>query len=201
MNLHLRELSPDEKLKVRQVCSAQCENFLQELYVIDDEMHQYLKGELLLRLIAFDLQRDKKGTVSYQCLTRDINPNIQYDIHDPVVHDALMIPAILEAWLYDTMEFKDNGRVGNLYKGSLKGLEKSISFSIWAFLFGVDNTLFLDHYPSNISMDAQIRRFYEEEFSKISAEKEMDMQQEGIWMYRYIVSVLDYLGFKFVGKQ
>ena len=145
---------------------------------------------ILLRIIGESIKKNKNDEISYQYLIDNINPNITGYCFASM--EGLELFAILETWVFETMTYKNFGRVSEIDKNT-RGLISCIN----AFTFGISETLFGLCGGSTGDKQAQIRKFY---IQKI-ANKHLDIQKDSILMYQYIVSILDYLGFKIVEKK
>ncbi|MCL2529596.1 MAG: hypothetical protein FWE41_04615 [Coriobacteriia bacterium] len=203
-NIALRELREEEVLRVGEALKRGFDESLIMSCPLDDEnARKYLKGEALLRIIADDLLDKGEEPLSIDLLLTKINPGTMAAAYPLYLETS----AILENWLYETMEYKDMGRLGDLYHGTFKELPLCIKNSIWAFQNSMDNTLLGMSGPTVNLADAQVRKLYAEEIFPLSEGHVIDkedtagIRSEAFLAYRYVVSVLDYLGFIYAGKQ
>ncbi|MDO4282494.1 MAG: hypothetical protein Q4D02_02565 [Clostridia bacterium] len=171
--IKLRELSEDE-IKV-------IEKF--------DDQNSTSKN-VLLRIIASSIRKDKNDIITYQYLIDHINPNIT-GYHFASMK-GLELYGILETWIYETMTYQNCGRVSDIDK-TTKGLQSSIN----AFTFGIAETLFGIYGGSTGDKQAKIRKFYHQEI----VSKNVEIEKDSVLMYQYVVSILEYLGFQFVGRK
>lgn len=105
----------------------------------------------------------------------------------------------VESFLYETVEYKDKGRLCYIddYFSELNGTW----FAVYAFLIGMDQIL--KRYDNGGAWDpksAQTIRLSKNSYLP-ALEKTNDSYEKCILTYRYFVSILDYLGFKYVGKE
>lgn len=122
--------------------------------------------------------------------------------------DSLEIFRTIESYLYETAEYKKEGRLCEIPDHIYCDVG-SIGFSVYAFLEGMSwiffdgtgrwNTLNLEKRRSFSGKDAQVGLFFREKFAPLFIE-ETDSLKRCLLVYRYFVSVYDYLGFKFSGK-
>lgn len=148
-----------------------------------------LSKNLLLGIIGQDIKKNQNDRVTYQYLVDNINPNI---INKQCVGSEMFeISEILETWVYDTMTYKNYGRVCDISKDT-RGLQTSIG----AFDLGISETIFGIFGGSIGSKQSEIRKLYGD-----CMRHGADIEHNGTVMFRFVLSVLDYLGFKRVGRR
>lgn len=106
--------------------------------------------------------------------------------------------SFIESFLYETMEYMDRGRLYDIreYYGDLTG----VAFSVMAFHFGVLEVTDLHHLKTGGDpKGTQVFRLYHNKYLPL-AEQETDLFMKCQLAYRFFVSILDYLGFRYVGK-
>lgn len=171
------------KISLREL-TAEEENLLNRFGVTNQS------GNLLLGIIGADIKKDKNDKITYRYLVDNINPNIML-ARDIVSWETLETYGILETWVYETMTYKNYGRVCDISEET-RGLKTSLA----AFDFGIAETVFGIFGGSTGAKQAQIRKLYEN-----CMRKKMDIEHDGVIMFRFVLSVLDYLGFKRVGRK
>ena len=139
---------------------------------------------ILLGIIGKDIRKNENDEITYQYLVDSINPNVPTYFED---RNFFSIASILETWVYETMKYKNYGKVCDIDKNT-----RGLNSSIVAFSFGIAETLFGEYGGSTGPKQAQIRKLYELEIYN----KKKDIDKEHMLMYRFVLSVLDYLGFK-----
>lgn len=106
--------------------------------------------------------------------------------------------AFADSFLYETTEYQDKGRLYtvNDYYGELNG----VFFSVHAFIFGIETITGYHIYEKGWDPKSTqvLRLYYNKCLPLIEAEKS-DFGK-CVAVYRFFVSVMDYLGFKYVGK-
>ncbi len=103
-----------------------------------------------------------------------------------------------ESFLYETTEYKNEGRLYDTegYHMELCGT----FFSVHAFVFGIDEITDLNHFKSGWDpKDTQILRLYNNKYLPLISATENELEK-CIIAYRFFMSSLEYLGFKYVGK-
>lgn len=167
--IKLRALTPEEETYIRRFGSV--EN-------LDNT------GNLLLGVIGDEIKKNPNDKITYEYLVENINPNIinsvGFDVH-----------RILETWLFETMTYKNYGRVCDISKDT-RGLEINVA----SFDLGIAETIFGDFGGSMGAKQAQIRKLYEQ-----CMRQNLDVNHNGILMYRFVLSSLEYLGFKHIGRK
>lgn len=180
---YLAEKNPCE-IKLRELIADE-ENFVKRFGNVE------LSSNLLLGIIGSDVKKNQTDKVTYQYLVDNINPNIM-NYNEVFIGDEMFeMDFILETWIYDTMTYRNYGRVCDIPKDT-RGLQTSIS----AFEFGICETIFGFFGGNTGAKQSQIRKLYIE-----CLRKKMDIEHNGIIMFRFVLSVLDYLGFKRVGRK
>lgn len=166
-----------------------CEIKLRDL--TEEEMEFILKfdknissADVLYSIIASDIIGNAfKGNV-YELLVSNINPNVpSYDANS----SSTNIFCILETWLYKVMQYKDYGYVKDILMET-KGLVKDMQ----VFSFGIAECILFFCGGCIGRKQSQIRKLYTQEIYN----KKIDIQKDHILMYRFVLSVLDYLKFK-----
>lgn len=144
---------------------------------------------LLLGIIAKDIKKNKNDKVSYQYLVENINPNVPS--YNPQLNFMEMY-AILETWIYETMTYKDYGKVNEIDKNT-----KGLTTNMLSFSFGICEILFQQFGGSIGEKQSQIRKLFEQEIYN----KKLMIDNDSFLMYRFVLSVLEYLGFKRILKK
>lgn len=107
-------------------------------------------------------------------------------------------PSFVESFLYETTEYKDKGRLNNVrdYYGDLNG----VWFSVIAFLNGIETITKYHVYEKGADPKSTqvLRLYYGKCLPLMEAEK--SELEKCFFAYRFFVSIMDYLGFKYVGK-
>ena len=165
-------------------------------------MRLYLAGytgheKLLLAVMAEDMEMSVGELLNY------INIDICcFSDHFPQIFH------ILESYLYETAEFQKEGRLCELPDWQYYDLGK-VSFSVYAFLEGLA-WVFLDGtgYGTILNpekkrafsqKDAQVGLLFREKFAPQFLKLE-DSLERCLLVYRYFVSVYDFLGFRYAGR-
>lgn len=164
------------KIKLRELTD-------EELEFINRFNKNELSSNILYGIIVSDMKKIKGDAISYEYIENYINPNIITYLTDTYEHDF----AILEAWIYDTMEYKNQGRVCDILEKNPK-----LNNNIQAFSFGIAETVLGTWGGSTGNKQAQIRKLFALEIYY----RNIDLEKDHILMYRFVLSVLDYLGFK-----
>lgn len=131
---------------------------------------------------------------------------------------------IIEAWLLQTAVYKDRGRIekytiwrcnpgGHKWRGyGWKDDYNEVSeleFAVWACVFGIAGLFiekFAEHYPhlaksgGAFPKDVQVKRLFKEKFLPLF-NAEDDTYNQCILAYRFMVSIYEYCGFKYEGKE
>ncbi|MBP3339854.1 MAG: hypothetical protein J6L69_10685 [Lachnospiraceae bacterium] len=170
-----------------------CEIIMRPLTVEEKEYVENFDKDLsceqvLYRIIYNDINKNDNKAMAYeylyyQYLLDNINPNVYNS--DPEVYDGII--GILETWIYESMEYKNYGKVCEIDK-NIKGLKNALL----TFQFAIAETVFGYWGGTFDSKHSQIRKLYKEEIES----KKVSMDQDFETMYRFVLSVLDYLGFK-----
>ena len=106
--------------------------------------------------------------------------------------------AFTESFLYETAEYKNQGRLFKVsdYYGELNG----VFFSVYAFLNGINEITDLHHYDKGGDpKETQVLRLYHNKYLPL-LEQETDEYNKCVLAYRFFMSILEYLGFTYVGK-
>ena len=107
--------------------------------------------------------------------------------------------SFIESFLYETMEYTDRGRLYDVreYYGDLTGA----AFSVMAFHFGVLEVTDLHHHKTGGDpKGTQVFRLYHSKYLPL-AEQATDSFMKCQLAYRFFVSILDYLGFRYAGRS
>ena len=160
------------KIKLRELTE-------QELKLIQRFDKEAESSSILLGIIGMEIKKSKDDVISYQYLVEHINPNVPSYFMEET--------GILETWVYETMTFKNYGRVCDINMDT-RGLRSSLL----AFSFGIAETMFGFFGGSTGPKQADIRKLYELEIYN----KKIDLEKDHVLMFRYVLSVLEYLGFK-----
>ena len=177
----LRELTSEEEARVRR------------LYSVGHVSHE----SLLRAIMAEDMEMSIEDLYEY----------VNIDVADysgvfPKIYSTL------QAYVYETAEFQNEGRLCELPDYQYFNLG-NVSYSIFAFSEGL-SWIFLDGtgYSTSLNVnikssfsqkDAQVCLLYKEKFAPLFVE-ENDSLKKCLLVYRYFVSVYDFLGFKYVGR-
>ncbi len=142
--------------------------------------------QVLYRIIYKDINKNDNKEMAYeylyyQYLLDNINPNVYNP--EPEVYDGII--GILETWIYESMEYKKYGKVCEIDKGT-KGLKNALL----AFQLAIAETIFGYWGGTFDNKHSQIRKLHQQEIENINMNKDFET------MYRFVLSVLDYLGFK-----
>lgn len=182
-SFHLRQLTAEEDARVRRLYEAG--NTTQE--------------QLLRALMAEDMGMTVEELCDY------INIDICYD---EMENSFGRVAATLETYLYETAAFGKEGRLCDLPDWQYYDLGK-ISSSVFAFIMGMslvfldgtgmDTTLHLEKLRSMGTKDAQVGLVFREKFAPLYLEQTNSLER-CILVYRYFVSIFEYLGFAFVGR-
>lgn len=176
----LRELTPEEQERVKRLYSA------------GHTGHE----NLLLAIMAEDMKMSIEELMNY--INIDCGPWEPF----PALFN------ILETYLYETAAFQKEGRMCEIPEYVYYDLGK-VSYSVFAFLEGL-TWIFLDGngYGTSISLekrrafsqkDAQVELLFREKFVPEFLKLE-DSLEKCLLVYRYFVSVYDFLGFQYVGR-
>lgn len=108
-------------------------------------------------------------------------------------------PSFVDSFLCETTEYDGKGRLYDIndYYGDMNGTY----FSVYAFIDGIEN---ITHYAENKSgwdpKSTQVIRLYYNKYLPLLETEDTDFGK-CILAYRFFVSTLDYLKFKYVGKS
>ncbi len=105
----------------------------------------------------------------------------------------------IESFLYETMEYMERGRLYNVseYYGDLNG----VTFSVMAFHFGILDVTDLHHLKTGGDpKGTQVFRLYHNKYLPL-VEQQTDLFMKCQLAYRFFVSILDFLGFHYVGRS
>lgn len=107
--------------------------------------------------------------------------------------------AFIDSFLYETTEYKDMGRLYTVddYYGDLNG----VFFSVHAFFVGIQTLTgnFIYKKGADPKSTQVLRLYYNKLLPMLEAEK-TDFGR-CILSYRFFVSIMDYLGFRYVGND
>jgi hypothetical protein len=106
--------------------------------------------------------------------------------------------AFTESFLYETTEYMERGRLFNIpdYYGELNG----VFFSVSAFKFGILDVTDLFHLTNGCDpKSTQVFRLYHNKYLPLE-EQEIDPFGKCLLAYRFFVSILNFLGFRYVGR-
>lgn len=106
--------------------------------------------------------------------------------------------AFTDSFLYETTEYQNKGRLYTVpdYYGDLNG----VFFSVTAFVFGLETiTGYHVHEKGWDSKSTQVLRLYYNKCLPLIEAASSDAEK-CVAAYRFFVSVMDYLGFRYVGK-
>ena len=104
----------------------------------------------------------------------------------------------VNSFLLETTEYQDKGRLYTVkdYYGDLN----SVCFSVSAFIFGIETlTGYHIHEKGWDSKSTQVLRLYYNKCLPLIESEDSDLGK-CIAAYRFLVSIMDYLGFKYVGR-
>lgn len=105
----------------------------------------------------------------------------------------------VESFLYETTEYRDKGRLYTVddYYTDLN----SVFFSVSAFIFGIlDVTDYFHLKTGGDPKSAQVFRLYHNKYLPLAENENNDFTKCQL-AYRFFVSILDYLGFRYVGRS
>lgn len=182
-SFHLRQLTAEEDARARRLYEAG--NTTQE--------------QLLRTVMAEDMDMTVEELCDY------VNIDICYG---EMESSFGTVASTLETYLYETAAFGKEGRLCDLPDWQYYDLGK-ISSSVFAFIMGMslvfldgtgmDTTLHLEKLRSMGTKDAQVGLLFREKFAPLYLEQTNPLER-CILVYRYFVSVFEYLGFVFVGR-
>lgn len=164
----LRELSEKEKKEI-------------ELF----DYKKYRALDVFFGIMAKDLKTEKEyNNTSFQELIKNINPFVKQqffwiDSDNPVL--------VFADWVYEIMEYKNFGKVKSVDMTATRGLGENYS----ALIFGIMQVIF-GTWGGNInSKQSQIVKLYEQTYRN-----NLDIENDVFVLYRFILSALEYTGFK-----
>lgn len=186
-----RELTAQEKERVRRLYDAGCTDYKQ----------------LLLAVVAEDMG------IAVDELEKNISPLVQAaDAFDTVrstgerVRIWSSITGIMETYIYETTEFQKRGRVCELPYAEYSDLG-ALGFASFAFAEGMNelysdyNSYRLDHGDRSFGVKhAQVRLMFREKFYP-ALQAENDSFEKCILAYRFFVSAFEHAGFRYVGRM
>ena len=131
-----------------------------------------------------------------------INQQVECSIFQ--LKDNKFLPGFIETFLYETSEYMERGRLylDFDYFSDLNGLW----FSVHAFIMMMEEFILAEKYPYKDDTNCfgvkhgQVRKYYKKKFIQI-LENETESFEKCILAYRFFVSVYDFCGFKYVGKD
>ena len=181
------------KIQLRELTDEEI-NRLMRLYSDGNNTHE----SLLWAVMAEDMEMtvdEFKNYINYHAgIYEDFGPKI----YRP-----------LQNYLYETTEYKKEGRLCEISENVYYDLSR-VSFAIFAFIEGL-SWIFFDGngYGKEISLekkrpfspkDAQVGMLFRERFAPLYLEED-DNFERCVLVYRYFVSVYEFLGFRFVGRD
>lgn len=182
-----RELTVQEKERVRRLYDAGCQDYKQ----------------LLLAVVAEDMG------IAVDELEKNINPlaNAVDDFANKITIYSFnvnppKIRAILETYIYETMEYQKQGRVCVLpYEEYISEFAKVFDFTC-AFVLGIEELYggWDKFYGTFNAKHEQARLTFREQFYP-ALQTESGAFDKCILAYRFFVSLLDYAGFHYVGRK
>lgn len=117
-----------------------------------------------------------------------------------------MILAVFETWLYETATYKQKRfYVDEFYnknnKGEYHGLGNT-GFDSYACCHGIQSIITKNNKNVNSFgiKDAQVQKLYSEKIVEMLKDQNNQYEQ-CILAYRYLISIMNYTGFKFIGKD
>ena len=174
----------------------------------------------LRELTAEELERAKRLFGDGHRTVREFITALMYDLRDLPYDDNLIFhvnmnafwfdctswekisnvyDTFIESFLYETTEYKDEGRLCDTqgYYCELGGT----FFSVHAFVFGLSEITGYFQYKTGWDpKSTQVLRLYYNKCLPI-LEKTDDDFEKCVIAYRFFISSLEYLGFKYVGKD
>lgn len=166
--IKLRELSEEEK---------------NEIKIFDYKKHKSIN--IIYGIIAKDISKKmNKKISSIREIVDNMNPKLKRAFFLDIFSEEILC---LFCWIYETMEYKRFGKIDELDLDATKGLNSNI----FTFCFAIRETVFGVYGGNTGPKHSQIVKLYYE----IEREN-LDIENDAFLMYRYIVSVLEYLGFK-----
>lgn len=187
--IQIRELTKDETTRVK------------TLYDLGFVFYQ----DLIWKMIADDLgiPHEKLHSSDFICSDRGKN-RLTWRFYR-----GSKVPCqIFAKWLDETSAYKEKGRLCNMsveeYYGNSEVSE--VEFAVDAFVSGCANLFLADfieykrHGCTFGPKHGQAVRLFEDKFLPLF-NAETDAYKQCILAYRYVVSVYDYAGFKFLGKM
>lgn len=177
----------------------------------------------LRELTAEELERAKRLFDNGHTTVREFITALMYDLRD-LAYDEDFLPYInmnigcypyifwsqwdgeigdfysvfIESFIFETTEYKNEGRIYDIgeYFGELNGTW----FSVHAFINGINEITDYHHYKSGWDpKSTQVLRLYNTKYLPLI--ENADDLEKCIIAYRFFVSMLDYLGFRYVGKS
>ena len=195
LDIRLRELTPNGEEKVRRACAVDLKYSL----VMDRSMDsgllaKYLKGELFLRLVLDDMQRDTPKAQKYRSFYEGFT--LKTNATSPTIASHHKCLAMLESWLLEKMGLIGIGQPSANPAECWEGLPEATRESILSFYYAMGNTLFMLYCPTISVEDARIRKFYTEKVEPEAADgtDNQSIYQQALLAYRYVLSSLEYLG-------
>lgn len=107
--------------------------------------------------------------------------------------------SFVDSFLYETVEYKNMGRLCSLadYYSDLNG----IFFAVWSLISGMEVVLgYANADNGHDPKSTQVMRLYKNKYFPLTNAAESDFER-CILVYRFLVSCMDYLGFKYVGTN
>ena len=166
--IKLRELSEEEK---------------NEIEIFDYKKHKSIN--IIYGIIAKDISKKmNKKISSIQEIVDIMNPKIKKAFFLDIFSEEILCFFI---WIYETMEYKKFGKIDELDLEATKGLNSNI----FTFCFAIREAVFGVYGGNNGPKHSQIVKLYYEIVRKNS-----NIENDAFLMYRYILSTLEYSGFK-----
>lgn len=178
----LRELTEDETKRAKRLFANEHTNIKEFITAL---MYDYRDFDYSEDFIPYINRRIGGST-----------PVIFWDQCDDISN---FFSAFVDSFLYETTDYQNKGRIFTIsdYYGDLNG----VYFSVTAFVFGIETiTGYHVHETGWDPKSTQVLRlYYNKCLPLIEAEK--SDYEKCVVAYRFFVSIMDYLGFKYVGKS
>lgn len=174
----LRELTDDEMIRAKRLFDS-----------------GYTSVKEFITALLLDLRGLEYSKPYYSYI--NIHVNFFVDFSDR--NHSNFYSTFAESFLYEAAEYKDKGRLYECdeYYSDLNGL----MFSTMAFCHGVMDVTDIFHLKSGGDpKGTQVFRLYHNKYLPL-LENEPDPYGQCLLAYRFVMSIFDYLGFKYVGRS
>ncbi len=175
-------MTTKQKLELRELTEREKQDFNQIILGKMPDVH------MMLGVIAIDLldEEEKQGPISYQTLTKKIDPAYMPDIEPDRIDEFLTLLGLFQTWILKCMTYKNHDHIDDPSL-NLRGMQtnlQTLMYTLMDHLCGL-----MAGYSSKKSRE--LNDLFKEIEENASAE----------YLMRYIMTAIEYTGFKRNGND